>query len=163
MRTFALLAATLLLAVCVVGCPPKRPGATGDAKPRRTVEPPPAPSPKADAEPAAPAALKEARPEDLPILTPVLDYLRSKGVDEEISGLKDMRWLSVEDVNAGKVSDEDPSNMTVIYRIVEQDNRTAVQVGPPRSEFDLEFHVAARDGGGYLYVGWQPMPALEDQ
>jgi hypothetical protein len=23
-----------------------------------------------------------------------------------------------------------------------------------------EFHVAAKEGGGYMYVGWQPMPPL---
>jgi len=106
-----------------------------------------------------PAALKEARAEDLPILTPVLDYLSSKAVDEEISGLKDMRWLCVEDVLSGKVSDEDPDNLTVIYKVVKQDDRIAVRVGPPKSELDLEFRVTEKEGGGYMYVGWEPMPA----
>lgn len=167
MRTFAIGSIMTLLAVVIAGCPARR--ETKDSAVQAVPEPEKAsvpPSPGGAPSEVPPqkefAALREARTADLPVLTPILEYLTSSAVDEEISGLKDMRWLCADDVLNGSVSDEDPENMTVIYRIVDQEDRIAVQVGPPRSEFDLEFHVARKGVSDYMYVGWEPLPGPEE-
>ena len=108
-------------------------------------------------------ALDRSRPDDYPVLEPILAYLEEGRAEESTAGLETAEWVSHEDVMEQDMSPEDVGEDAMIYKIVEEDAWLSVLFGPPFSEFYLEFRLAVSEDGPFEVIGCELLPELGEE
>lgn len=108
-------------------------------------------------------ALRHSRLQDRPVLEPIVAYLEQNQDDENVAGLETADWYSYEDVTEQELTPEQLGEDAMIYKIVEEDAWLSVLVGPPFSEFYLEFRLAPTDDGSFEVIGCELLPELGEE